>query len=95
MSDVKHTAGPWEIASVGKTAIRGVGMRMVAITSVHTDSETNAKNALLIAAAPELLEALEELLADTPKCKYECGDDDPDCPHVKARAAIAKAKGGA
>ena len=44
-------------------------------------------NAKLIAAAPDLLKALQSLLDDTGDC--ECGD--PDCPAFAARAAIAKA----
>jgi len=45
--------------------------------------EESGANARLIAAAPELLEALIAMLSNT-----------PDCDHV-ARAAIAKATGGA
>ena len=52
------------------------------ITGLPGCIETTAANARLIAAAPELLEALEEILA-------------ADCKRTQdqARAAIAKAKG--
>jgi hypothetical protein len=55
---------------------------------VDMDSmEEYEANAHLIAAAPDLLEALEEMYA-------MCNISPEDAPHrVKARAAIAKAKG--
>jgi len=49
-------------------------------------------NARLIAAAPELLEALEQLLECSP-CQNECQTDDMTCASNVARAAIAKATG--
>lgn len=50
---------------------------------------TRQANARLIAAAPELLEALNEMLS-----KYDFGEDFPDGhPIVKARAVISKARG--
>lgn len=54
----------------------------------------NEANARLIAAAPELLEALEELVTDG---ECYCADyvaNKKPCGFCQARAAIAKAKGG-
>lgn len=50
-------------------------------------------NADLIAAAPDLLEALKDLLEDTQHRDHDCGDDPENCPVLRARAAIAKAEG--
>lgn len=49
-------------------------------------------NARLIAAAPELLEALKALVEDAQYQDHFCGAPDL-CPIIKARAAIAKATG--
>ncbi len=56
-------------------------------------------NARLIAAAPDLLEALERAIAETPKRytdKTRRGDKIAEYPDwtIQARAAVAKAKGG-
>ena len=66
--------------------------------------DPNSPNGKLIAAAPELLAALEGLLATEDSDSGDCqwcteeveGDqcNNPDCPGFKAFAAIAKAKGG-
>jgi hypothetical protein len=48
-------------------------------------------NARLIAAAPDLLEALKLLLEDTQHKTHDCGD--ACCPVGIARAALAKATG--
>lgn len=84
----KFTPGPWSTYVAkwpDKIVIRslfadGAERAQVAVTS--------AKNARLIAAAPDLLEALRDAL-----CALECcGKDYPAA--SKARAAIAKATGG-
>ena len=88
MSEVKHTPGPWEpIGNLVRTQF-GLGnpdMRglLVAECPGHTP-ESNA-NARLIAAAPELLEALQDAL----KAGVIDMNGEPDA----ARAAIAKATG--
>ncbi len=55
-----------------------------------TSNPEQLANARLIAAAPELLEALEELMAMRNKCFIPNENDWWD---EKARAAIAKARG--
>ena len=81
----QHTPGPWTIA-MGPHRIE-----------VHTTparayafSRSDEANARLIAAAPDLLAALEELCED----KYLADPINADRMR-SARAAIAKAKGGA
>lgn len=51
-------------------------------------------DAHLIAAAPELYEALEDMLAESFGAEKSCGHDFTCiCPEEKARAALAKARG--
>lgn len=88
MSESKHTPGPWTIAA-GRylLAITPAQTKQIAIFDSDDDWEDEQQaNARLIAAAPELLEALEECLT----CEFPVIDRDAVS---KARAAIAKATG--
>jgi len=95
-----HTSGPWQYVTGedwdGAT-VQTQGGRIIACcdgcdipgaTKEPTTDEAKA-NARLIAAAPEMLEALRELCADT----YLADPINADR-MSKARAAIAKAEGG-
>lgn len=83
----KHTPGPWRVVEdrapsslevyAGKTAIAECWRR--------ADVETEIANARLIAAAPDLLKALEFVIRGVPDTWEGV---------QKARAAIAKATGG-
>ena len=101
MTDTKHTPGPWvwEHWQMGLTAQNGT--RVLAYYDYEgmslygkTEDEQNA-NAHLIAAAPDLLEALGEAVSAIEWWQREHGcchgatDDELNA----ARAAIAKAKG--
>ncbi len=101
----KHTPGPWSTSSVGigddlSWPIRRVrhdqrGNRIISwIADAHgtqgMDEAERAANARLIAAAPDLLEALEELYwlaTDSERMGVHMHEYD------RAQAAIAKAKG--
>ena len=86
-----HTPGPWVLNGVMAldtrlwiVSIPGEQAR-IEVADYSTESESNAH---LIAAAPDLLEALEALV----KVDAEDGADDE---YLRvARAAIAKARGG-
>ncbi len=87
-----HTQGPWD-ALEGRTLIHietplGHPTPGIAICSLPKKHKANTR---LIAAAPELLEALEDALVVISECDPETVRE--HCP--KIRAAIAKAKGGA
>lgn len=67
MSNTKHTPGPWHISSASKNAINaernnkpiGIGTTYYDPDSVYFIGQDEAiANAILIAAAPELLQAL-------------------------------------
>jgi len=79
----KHTAGPWTWMPWGDLWSE----HEVLITDEH--SEVGAANASLIAAAPDLLAALERIVT------YYDREDRPEAVFKldAARAAIAKAKG--
>ena len=80
-----HTPGPWRLMNSDKEVYGafeddGRGWRVADLAWSTTNWRANAR---LIAAAPELLAALEEMMY------YDDGGHRGD----KARAAIAKAKG--
>lgn len=90
--DQKHTLGPWEIFEDGGyfDVFTPQGIEIVGCEGC-----ANEANAKLIAAAPDLLEALEayvEALFDGPENLTSRRNDELE---EKARNAIAKAKGGA
>ena len=90
MTKAKHTPGPWEVKQFGGPQISGPAGYAVRTMwgALHVDDlqGQDAANARLIAAAPDLLEALEELIGDTEWGCYRAT-------YLKARAAIAKARG--
>lgn len=70
MSELKHTPGPWESF---KGNIYGKGMqRISSVTNFGNNQDANAK---LIAAAPEMLEALHKFKQDFEE-KGEAKDTD-------------------
>lgn len=107
MKEAKHTPGPWEVSkgydgSISVSATRpyrinniSAGTPVICDVYQHLefDSFSGEANARLIAAAPELLDALRGLLALEEENLR--GYDDIDvCTEVQfARAAIAKATG--
>ena len=95
MTENKHTPGPWMVGPSGKTIFGGEDELLLASCELTPFTPTTKRaNARLIAVAPELLEALEEMVK-----MYEdvvdCSDLlEPDSePTADAKAAIAKAKG--
>ncbi len=107
MRKSKHTPGPWtayDAAAYG-TSIKHGSMTGQCIAAVHLyqglSVETYAANVRLIAAAPELLEALEHLaaIAGTGLLHRQSLDKQGmvelfEEARAAARAAIAKATGG-
>lgn len=81
----RHTPGPWEYMSVTKSVWSGRAICIMTGSRNHPDPEREA-NARLIAAAPDLLDALQGVLRVADRATAE---------FAAARAAIAKAEGGA
>jgi hypothetical protein len=90
----KHTPGPWIVGGVtanGGVVIMNDNTRPVAVVETCDDLEKRDVDATLIAAAPELLEALETAIADW---DWDCSERTLNEETViKMRSAIAKAKG--
>lgn len=96
-----HTPGPWmfvgPLPMVGggrafsvETVIPEGGMAVALVTANGDDEPQSRIDAALIAAAPDLLAALVDLM----ECDLEVtGPDAAECAK-SARAAIAKARGG-
>lgn len=104
MADAKHTRGPWLLRG---TIITPADTDQVEIAEILTDEDETAfddqgnligsslGDGLLLAAAPELLEALEEVLHEWVRDLTDAGEEDiEDKAYVKfARRVIAKATG--
>lgn len=100
----KHTPGPWYADAEGNIWRRPVselyqnggevaGDRPLAYATRGFFGEglngyPVVANSRVLAAAPELLEALEAMLTECDPMKLNCGE-----PWCRARAAIAKARG--
>ena len=84
--EAKHTPGPWECDQIGHEVFETQRMTVIATLPL---ARTMA-DARLIAAAPELLEALAAVLADAKRRKSPLAENITEFAH----AAIAKAKGG-
>ena len=93
----KHTPGPWKIAAHCSTLIFDGNGRSIASAggyqsnTSHTLDENEA-NTNLIAAAPDLLEALETIINSEWMVSHDWGGD-RDAVMDKATAAINKARG--
>lgn len=87
----KHTPGPWiarKVEGAGWPGQRGYAIDFNEDQEQVVDFVYEEADALLIAAAPELLEALEYVLSVT----IFAGNDGEDA-EKKARSAIARARG--
>lgn len=88
MSETKHTPGPWPIER-RRNAITAIGPCVADEYGGFAWLDVSKADAGLIAAAPDLLEALQTVVANAPE---------PYCAITRAidaqcRAAIAKATG--
>ena len=99
MNTTKHTPGPWNISSANRYAInacgRGIatahGVDDVNYSEFFPSTEEAAANARLIAAAPELLEALMACERELSAVWSGQGQINDNRHALNARAAVAKA----
>jgi len=105
MSAAKHAPGPWvvipqktpqgDIATVYNTPDGWVSIHAPTWLNIG-DQKVTMANARLIAAAPDLLETLKEIVGFWDSIvPIDCVNDCVNDLHVKARVAIAKATGEA
>ena len=99
----QHTKGPWKVKTGSNAVLAGrkqicshVNAASVLPVNMVEDQKIAEANARLIAAAPDLLEALQEITSDYAD-RFDL-DDPSTNPGIKssieqARAAIAKATG--
>ena len=86
--ETKHTRGPWHASPTYPCAIYDEGEVLVGLCEGRDGVAKRYANARLIAAAPDLLESVSELLHCMALANWEA---DPIA--EKARAAMAKALG--
>jgi len=92
---MKHTPGPWRIDPIKAHANGNRRIMAEQCTTVAVVPEHLAADARLIAAAPDLLEALQEVCARLLYRGVSTNAGRPDRTALEiARAAIAKATGG-
>ena len=105
---MKHTPGPWRY-EVGSASVRDSRNHCMFTAKTWAtggtydaaNNDAASANLRLIAAAPDLLAALQEIASMGESCECICGPEAPAdhwtaCPHayaVRARAAIAQATG--
>ena len=94
----KHTPGPWQVSAGAVDNPRlivendlALPICAMSLRGVHGDTRRMEANARLIAAAPELLEALE-MAEDRIESERRSGEFDPLLRDI--RAVISKATGG-
>lgn len=100
MDTPKHTPGPWHAEGpdeFGDFNIHTPAYRLAigaAVSNMRPEDETVA-NANIMAAAPDLLEALKGMLAHSCVADSAAEDKDPEdhAAESAARRAIAKAEG--
>ena len=86
------TNGPWHIGMRPGPIIYGPKGELVADQrNIMLHREEASANARLIAASPDLLAALQHLLADARACDMDIGQYSGSL--IEARAAISKATG--
>ena len=88
----QHTPGPWTVESDRTTVSMAHQAVIVAPAPDGASREEMRANARLIAAAPDLLRALERIAVYPCNCPHDSLPGD-ECESCIARAAIAKAKG--
>jgi hypothetical protein len=96
----KHTPGPWDLSGANTVHAHGAGCIVAFVGTADEEvrrvsGERQSADARLIAAAPDLLEALEAISPMLPRSLTTEAWGDPSWTEAicKVEGAIAKAKG--
>ncbi len=97
MTEAKHTPGPWSIYEhvIGEVVSSDGGLVAAASCPSTGKHEETLANARMIAAAPDLYEALANLSPRFERCCIASGSD-PEYAReatAKSRSALSKARG--
>ena len=100
---MKYTQGPWKVSDSIRTAINSKNKHIAMVNYSHRGApsdvfgEEHLANAALIAAAPDMLEALEgaERLLTWMESGHAHKEPEPQPIRERIQEAIAKAKGEA
>jgi hypothetical protein len=96
---MEHTKGPWKARSIAGHLFELLDAQGGTVLRIRSGMVPVPADACLIAAAPDLLAALECIARDYQNMRiafYAGRVSDGDCPALQnARAVIAKAKGAA
>jgi hypothetical protein len=95
----KHAPGPWRVKANGPsyniTSEARDDPHMILVGMVYNEPEEHSANARLIAAAPDLLDALKRVVDKYEECNpNDVAHSRRTCPYCRARAAITKAESG-
>lgn len=92
---MKHTKGPWKVSCQfgGATEIKSFHTITDSENRLFVALADTRASASLIAAAPEMLEALEFLFANISTDEMQRLEDRRDANFVRLEALIAKARG--
>lgn len=94
---MEHTKGPWDAKPCFLTSdavgIFADNVYLAVVKNSDFTFDQNMANACLMAAAPELLESLQDVVEILEVMLRIDGEPRPGSIGYKARAAIAKAKG--
>lgn len=94
MSEYKHTPGPWKAEKSNNCIAIVSGDYGYGVAKTYGTGKEDTLNARLIAAAPELLEALKLCIPELKEWMRNHGEDIGTLDVIKkAQAAIAKAEG--
>ncbi|NUU68164.1 hypothetical protein HQN64_18940 [Enterobacteriaceae bacterium BIT-l23] len=98
--EFKGTPGPWSYRKSGphwnNSLLTNIEINFGSEGECIADTVYEEADARLISAAPELLEALQLIVAEHSGMNKSCGHNGYECTcgYDKARAAISKALGG-
>jgi hypothetical protein len=89
MADDEHSPGPWrwDNSRDGHLVLRSAEEEVILCAGCPADWVPGGDDARLIAAAPELLEALQNVEATLPACTHQPGIS---CWHCDARALLER-----